>query len=206
VQENIGNTSKYAGTGLGLSISKNLVETMGGSIAADSFEGLGSTFTITIPLERINNHIEAAYHLEEAKTENKVNMLEGYQILMAEDHPLNTMVARKLLESRGAVVTVAENGQIAVDIFDESEPGFFDAILMDIRMPVMDGLDATRTIRSMKRLDARTIPIIAMTANALDEDRRKTKDAGMNAHLAKPFEPMQLFQTLVEHISGERYL
>ncbi|MDD3616131.1 MAG: ATP-binding protein [Lachnospiraceae bacterium] len=206
VQENIGNTSKYAGTGLGLSISKNLVETMGGSIAADSFEGLGSTFTITIPLERINNHIEEAYHLEEAKTENKVNMLEGYQILMAEDHPLNTMVARKLLESRGAVVTVAENGQIAVDIFDESEPGFFDAILMDIRMPVMDGLDATRTIRSMKRLDARTIPIIAMTANALDEDRRKTKDAGMNAHLAKPFEPMQLFQTLVEHISGERYL
>ena len=93
-----------------------------------------------------------------------------------------------------------------LDIFDESEPGFFDAILMDIRMPVMDGLDATRTIRSMKRLDARTIPIIAMTANALDEDRRKTKDAGMNAHLAKPFEPMQLFQTLVEHISGERYL
>ena len=121
---------------------------------------------------------------------------------MAEDHPLNVMVAKKLLERKGVYVTVAENGREAVEKFAKSSEGCFDAILMDIRMPVMDGLDAARAIRRLDRHDSADIPIIAMTANALDEDRQNSADAGMNAHLAKPFEPDKLYAVLSMQIQN----
>jgi signal transduction histidine kinase/transcriptional regulator with XRE-family HTH domain/ActR/RegA family two-component response regulator len=208
-QENGGNTTKYSGSGLGLAIARNLAEAMGGNISAESYLGIGTTFRIQIPLGRV---VKSEYMEQPEGTGKKVFVkpktideihLDGYRILMAEDHPMNIMVAKRLLESRGMIVTVAENGKLAVDIFRKSREGFFDAILMDIRMPVMDGLDAARAIRSMKRSDSRTIPIIAMTANAMDEDRKNTKDAGMNAHLAKPFQPMQMYQILEELIRKE---
>ncbi|NCC43387.1 MAG: PAS domain-containing hybrid sensor histidine kinase/response regulator [Clostridia bacterium] len=200
-QEDSSNTSRYAGSGLGLSISRNLVEAMGGTIHAESYEDIGTTFTIEIPLKRV--HAAVSGSKITVKEEPKFD-LKDCRILMAEDHPLNVMVAKKLLERRGMIVTVAGNGQEAVDLFQESEKDFYDAVLMDIRMPVMDGLDATRIIRASKRADAGTVPIIAMTANALEEDRKKTKEAGMNAHLAKPFEPNQLYETLAYQIKEAR--
>ena len=120
----------------------------------------------------------------------------GMRLLLAEDHPLNVEVAKRLLESRGFTVEVAENGVRAVEMFTIAAEGYYDAILMDIRMPVMDGLQATRNIRHLSKADAQRIPIIAMTANAFDDDIDKSKMAGMNAHLAKPIEPGLLFRTL----------
>ena len=205
-QEDSTTTSKYSGSGLGLAISKSLVDAMGGTIAVESFAGVGSTFTVEIPLERLEYFSENRNQKEEIRRPavEDLSILEGRHVLMAEDHALNIMVATKLLERRGIIITVAENGQEAVNKFKESELGFYDAILMDIRMPVMDGLDATKAIRSLERKDAERIPIIAMTANALDEDRRKTKEAGMNEHLAKPFEPAQLYKVLAEQIITSR--
>ena len=120
----------------------------------------------------------------------------GRHILLAEDNSLNTEVAKMLLESKGFAVDTAENGLRAMEMFSKSEPGYYDAILMDIRMPLMDGLAATHNIRHLSNPDAGTIPIIAMTANAFDDDMEKSKAAGMNAHLAKPIEPELLYQTL----------
>lgn len=205
-QEDSSTTSKYEGSGLGLAISRNLAVAMGGTLEAESFVGVGSTFTFTVPLDRVNSTVCAP--LEPSPDMNRCvagdMAFNGCNLLMAEDHPLNVAVAKKLLERKGVMVTVAENGKIAVDTFKNSESGFFDVILMDIRMPVMDGLAATREIRSLNRPDAKTIPIIAMTANALDEDRRNTKAAGMNAHLAKPFEPAQLYAVLSAQIMEAR--
>lgn len=209
-QEDGGTTSEYSGSGLGLAISKSLVESMHGTIEAESFVGIGSTFTVEIPFDRIesehhktqNTNIESkAKGSKIAQAIPEIEMLKGRRILMAEDHPMNVMVAIRLLERQGMEVTVAENGKIAVQKFEKSKPGYFSAILMDIRMPVMDGLAATRAIRALSHEDARRIPIIAMTANALDEDRQKSKEAGMNAHLAKPFEPAQLYQALADEIA-----
>lgn len=198
-QEDGSNTSEYGGSGLGLAISRSLVENMGGKIRVESFLGIGSTFTVELPLDRVKCFEQVA-EADSQKMETDIALLKDSHILMAEDHPLNVMVARRLLESRGVIVTVAGNGQLAVDAFQTSEPGFYDAILMDIRMPVMDGLDAARTIRSLNRADAKTIPVIAMTANALEEDRQRSREAGMNAHLAKPFEPAELYRVLVHEM------
>lgn len=197
-QEDETNTSDYAGSGLGLAISKNLVEAMGGSIVAESYEDIGSTFTVDIPLGRQKGQTAAEQQVE--TEENSEIDLTGCHILLAEDHPLNVMVATKLLEHKGMLIDVAENGQKAVDLFSESKPGFYDAILMDIRMPVMDGLDAAAKIRALEREDAKKVPIIAVTANAFEEDRKKTKEVGMNDHLAKPFEANQLYNTLTDQI------
>lgn len=197
-QEDSSNTSEYGGSGLGLAISKNLTEAMGGTIRVASSLGVGSIFTVTLPLSRTDT--SAAEPVPEPKLEPSVQRLDGCQVLLAEDHPLNVMVAQKLLERKGIVVTVAENGQIALDQFRTAPPYFFDAILMDVRMPVMDGLGATRAIRALDRPDAKTVPIIAMTANALEEDRQRSKEAGLNAHLAKPFEPAQLYTVLGQQI------
>lgn len=203
-QEDSSNTSKYQGSGLGLAISKNLIRLMGGSISVVSFLGVGSTFRIELPLKRTKKSY--LYHLvrqvDAAKAPLKEEDLKDKKILMAEDHPMNVMIAKKLLENKGVIVTVAVNGKQAVELFEQSEPFYYDAILMDIRMPVMDGMEATRQIRRSGRADAKLTPIIAMTANALDEDRRNTKEAGMNAHLAKPFEPKQLYETLMEWIEN----
>ena len=122
-------------------------------------------------------------------------------MLIVEDHPLNTEIARKLLEKKGMLVTAAANGAAAVETFVNSQEGCFDAVLMDICMPEMDGLTATKKIRKLPRADAESVPIIAMTANAFDDDRRKSEAAGMNDHLAKPIEPELLYSTLAKAIS-----
>jgi signal transduction histidine kinase/ActR/RegA family two-component response regulator len=201
VQEDGSNTSKYGGSGLGLTISKNLIKLMGGTIEVESTIAVGTTFNVKIPLKRAKTIHEVPDDLQNNQALSHKNSLKNCQILMAEDHPLNIMITKKLLEKMGMTVTVVENGKSAVDIFAKSKPGFYQAILMDIRMPVMDGLEAARAIRALKREDARNIPIIAMTANALNEDRQKTKEAGMNAHLAKPFKPEELFNILMEYIN-----
>lgn len=202
-QEDSKTTSKFSGSGLGLAIARSLVKAMGGTIHAESFVGIGSTFFVELPLERIG----AAPGTGEAVTadeEPDESVLDGAHVLMAEDHHLNVLVATKILQKKGVEVTVAVNGQLALELFGQSMPGTYDAILMDIRMPVMDGLDATKAIRALPRTDAKTIPIIAMTANALDEDRQRSREAGMNEHLAKPFEPEQLYHVLAEQIKKKK--
>ncbi len=204
-QEDSTTTSKYGGSGLGLAISKSLIEAMGGTIAAESMVGIGTNFTVDIPLERVQSSI--LLHTNKAKTMSEADIesiLSNRRILVAEDHPMNVMVAKRLLERKGMIITVAENGKIAVDTFRHSAPHEYDAILMDIRMPVMDGLEATRQIRALERPDAKSISIIAMTANALEEDRNNSKTAGMNDHLAKPIEPKIMYQTLAEQIAREK--
>ena len=180
-QEHTGSRTKFAGTGLGMAIAKNLVEKMGGTITFESEEGAGTTFVIRVPF-RIDTDRDSKVKTGE-KTEASIR---GLNILLAEDNELNMEIAEFMLQNEGAEVTKAWNGQKAVELFRKSEPGEFDVILMDIMMPVMNGYEATKMIRSMDREDAKVIPIIAMTANAFTEDRLKAKEAGMNEHIAKP--------------------
>ncbi|MDD3253083.1 MAG: transporter substrate-binding domain-containing protein [Lachnospiraceae bacterium] len=194
-QENNSTTTNYAGTGLGLAIVKNLVEMMGGTISVVSEKGVGSEFTVELVFDVAGEQPEP-----EMKAERFEISLTGKRVLLCEDHPLNTQIATRLLQKKGMLVEHAENGQSAVELFGQAEPGYYDVILMDIRMPVMDGITAAKTIRALDRTDAKSIPIIAMTANAFDEDVKKSLDAGMNAHLAKPIEPAGLFQTICDLI------
>ena len=180
-QEHTGSRTKFAGPGLGLAIAKNLVEKMGGTITFESEEGAGTTFVIRVPF-RIDTDSDRKVKTGE-KTEASIR---GLHILLAEDNELNMEIAEFMLQNEGTEVTKAWNGQEVVDLFRKSEPGEFDVILMDIMMPVMNGYEATKMIRSMDREDAKVIPIIAMTANAFTEDRLKAKEAGMNEHIAKP--------------------
>ena len=180
------------GTGLGLTLSKQIACAMGGDITVESELGVGSTFTIRFPYQY---RLKADISVESPSCAEAVN-LTGKRILLAEDHPLNITIATKLLEKRGIIVTHVTNGKTAVDTFSSSQPGTFDAILMDIRMPVMDGLQATAAIRALPRQDAQRIPIIAMTANAFAEDIQRSLAAGMNAHLAKPIDPTKVYEAL----------
>ena len=180
-QEHTGSRTKFAGTGLGMAISKKLVEKMGGTINLESEKGVGTTFVIRVPF-RINTDRSGKVEIEK-KSEVSIR---GLHILLAEDNELNMEIAEFMLQNEGADVEKAWNGQEAVELFKKSEPGEFDVILMDIMMPVMNGYEATKTIRSVDREDAKTIPIIAMTANAFTEDRLKAKEAGMNEHITKP--------------------
>lgn len=184
--------SVYQGTGLGMAIVKRLIDAMEGTISITSEEGKGSTFVITIPFE-----IAPA---EDKKPQDKkpVN-IEGLHLMVVEDNELNAEIAQMLLTDRGARVTLARDGKEAVELFKKKIPGTFDAILMDIMMPVMDGMTATRAIRSLARADAKTIPIIAMTANAFDEDAKKCMEAGMNAHLTKPIEIDHVIEVLGQY-------
>lgn len=181
------------GTGLGLSIVKELVEIMDGTIQCESAVNHGTTFTVTIPTEQVETVQKAAGASKGTKVD-----LTGKRILLCEDHPLNREIVEKLLKRVGIVVENAENGQIGVALFEASKPGYYAGILMDIRMPVMDGLEAARQIRKLDRADAATVPIIALSANAFDEDREASKKAGMNAHLAKPIDTLKLYETLQE--------
>ena len=192
-QEHAGSRTKFAGTGLGMPITKKLVEKMGGTISFESKEGTGTTFVIRIPFQ-IDADMKDRNETEE-KTETSI---QGLHVLLTEDNELNMEIAEFVLQNEGAVVTKAWNGQKAVDIFRKSRPGEFDAILMDIMMPVMNGYEAAKMIRSLDREDAKVIPIIAMTANAFTEDKMRAKEAGMDEHIAKPVDGKLLVKAINE--------
>ena len=191
-QEYTGSRTKFAGTGLGMAIAKNLVEKMGGTISFESEAGAGTTFVIRVPFKI---DLDADKREEQKAVSEK--SIKGLHILLAEDNELNMEIAEFVLQNEGADVTKAWNGQEAFELFRNSEPGEFDVILMDIMMPVMNGYEAAKMIRSLDREDAREIPIIAMTANAFTEDRIKAKEAGMDEHVAKPVDVELLVKVII---------
>ena len=190
-QEHTGSRTKFAGTGLGMPISKKLIEKMGGTITFESAEGIGTTFVIRVPFK-----IDLDVDIREEQADVSEKSIKGLHILLAEDNELNMEIAEFMFQNEGTEVTKAWNGQEAVEIFEKSRPGEFDVILMDIMMPVMNGYEATKMIRSLDREDAKVIPIIAMTANAFAEDRLRAKEAGMNEHIAKPVDAKLLVKII----------
>lgn len=183
--------TKYKGTGLGMSIVKSLVENMNGTIEVKSELGVGSEFIITLPFK-----IDKNYNGNVEKIEVENISLEGIRILVVEDNDINAEIAQFMLEQVGAQVEIAENGQVAYDKFSGSQENYYDIILMDIMMPVMDGIQSTQKIRSIGSQYAKEIPIVAMTANAFQEDVQKTKEAGMNMHLSKPLDSNIMLKTI----------
>ena len=190
-QEHTGSRAKFTGTGLGLSISRKLVEKMGGTITFESEKGVGTTFVIRVPFK-----IDLDADKREEQKDVFEKSIKGLHILLAEDNELNMEIAEFVLQNEGADVTKAWDGQEAVELFRNSEPGEFDVILMDIMMPVMNGYEATKMIRSLDREDAKEVPIIAMTANAFTEDRIRAKEAGMDEHVAKPVDVELLIKVI----------
>ncbi len=186
--------SNYAGTGLGMPIVKQLVEKMGGTITVESKLGEGSCFTVVIPFQLDHQ----AKH--EEKKDDSNEDISGLRILLVEDNELNMEIADFILKDCGAIVDHAVNGQEAVECFEKSEAGTYDVILMDIMMPIMDGLTATKTIRALAHPDAKNVPIIAMTANAFKEDAERCMEAGMNAHVAKPLDKDKIIHAIRENI------
>lgn len=193
-QEKSSMSDKSKGTGLGLSIVKSLVDSMGGKITVKSKLGEGTHFIVDLYF----NSVETSMQEDEGKVSTEC--LKNAEILLVEDNDINVYVAKLILEKVGCIVTVAKNGKEAVDIFSKSPEHNFKAILMDVRMPIMDGLEATRQIRLLQRSDAASVPIISMTADAFAQEQKKTIDAGMNYHLAKPINPSLLYKTLSEFI------
>ena len=190
-QEHTGSRAKFAGTGLGMAISKKLVEEMGGTITFESKKGVGSTFVIRVPFK-----IDLDADKREESKDVSEKSIKGMHVLLAEDNELNMEIAEFLLQNEGAEVTKAWNGQETVELFRKSESGEFDVILMDIMMPVLNGYEAAKRIRSLDREDAKKIPIIAMTANAFTEDRIRAKEAGMDEHVAKPVDAELLIKVI----------
>ena len=190
-QEHTGSRTKFTGTGLGMPITKKLVEKMGGTITFESEKGVGTTFVIRVPFK-----IDLDADKREEQTDASEKSIKGLHILLAEDNELNMEIAEFVLQNEGADLTKAWDGQEAVELFRNSEPGEFDVILMDIMMPVMDGYEAAKMIRFLDREDAKEIPIIAMTANAFTEDRIKAKEAGMDEHIAKPVDMELLIKVI----------
>ena len=180
-QEHTGSRTKFAGTGLGMPITKKLVEKMGGTITFESEKSVGTTFVIRVPFK-----IDPDADKREEQKDVSEKSIKGLHILLVEDNELNMEIAEFVLQNEGADVSKVWNGQEAVEVFKKSEPCKFDVILMDIMMPVMNGYEATKMIRSLDREDAKEVPIIAMTANAFTEDRIRAKEAGMDEHVAKP--------------------
>ena len=198
-QEDATTTNRYGGSGLGMAITKNMVDLMGGSIEVESEKGLGTTFTVQIPLRKADSAVagtDAVHHAQEVS-------LAGLHILIVEDMELNAEILTDLLELEDMTVEWAENGKRAVEMFEHNEAGHFNMILMDMRMPVMDGPAATRAIRSLPRPDAAEIPIIALTANAFEEDVTTCLEAGMDAHMSKPVD-VELLKELMGTILSER--
>ena len=190
-QEYMGSRTKFAGTGLGMAIARKLVEKIGGTITFESEKGVGTTFVIRVPFK-----IDLDADKREESKDVSEKSIKGMHVLLAEDNELNMEIAEFLLQNEGAEVTKARNGQEIVELFRKSEAGEFDVILMDIMMPVMNGYEATKMIRSLDREDAKKIPIIAMTANAFTEDRIRAKEAGMNEHVAKPVDVELLIKVI----------
>ena len=206
-QEDENKSNKYGSTGLGMAITKSIVEMMNGNIKVVSEKGVGSTFTVNVTLKSSDKKESGTNEPLPQETEGQQESgseqafdgkadLAGRRILLAEDMLINAEIMKELLGMREIQADHAENGQLAIDMFAQSPANYYDAILMDVRMPVKDGLTATSEIRALDRPDAKTTPIIAMTANAFDEDVQRSLQAGMNAHLSKPVEPERLFETL----------
>ncbi len=196
-----GISEKNQGTGLGLAIVKALVTMMDGTITVESKIGVGTTFTVDIPVVKLPPLIASA-----ADKQIDDEILEGLHILLCEDNEINTEIALALLEKKACVIDCAEDGLEGVNLFKQSEVGYYDLVLMDIRMPVMNGLEASKEIRKLNRADAKTIPIIAMTADAFNADKKISREAGMNAHLSKPIEPTLLYRTMVDLIKKSQNL
>ncbi|MCH3968581.1 MAG: ATP-binding protein [Atopobiaceae bacterium] len=201
-QESQGGNTSNNGTGLGMPISKQIVTLMGGTISATSRLGHGTCVTATLDLPLATPEQIAAKEKERGGTDGTGPSLAGRRILVVEDNALNAKIAKKLLENQGAAVELAANGQLGLDAFTTSEPGHFDAILMDYRMPIMDGLEATRRIRSSDHAQAATIPIVAMTADAFGQEDDVTKEAGFDAFLTKPIDIRELVSTINELVEG----
>lgn len=199
-QEEGHGTTLNGGTGLGLSISRNIIEFMGGRIDAYSEKGKGSTFVITVTLQKVED-CEASLR-KQSKSENMEYDFTGKRALLVEDNEVNIEITRNILTHKNLEVDVAVNGEEGVARYLEHEPGYYDVILMDIRMPVMDGLTATRKIRESDHADSKKIPIVAMTANVFEEDVRKSFEAGMDAHLSKPVDIRQMYFVLDSMIYG----
>ena len=193
--------NKVPGTGLGLPIIKSMIELMGGSIQVESRLGIGTKFTVDLSFDIASE--EEVYGSQDTIKSSAIHTIKGKRILLVEDNELNAEITKTVLEDVGALITRAENGQQAVELFKEKPAGTFDAILMDLMMPVMDGYTATRKIRSLERADAKTIPIIAMTANAFQEDAEKCIAVGMNAHLAKPLDIEKMMITICHLVNKE---
>ncbi len=198
-REGIASVNQIEGTGLGLSITKGIVDMRGGHIKVESSLGKGTTFTVDAPIA-----LAPQDSLTDIKNNYEVNFyggpnLQGMQVLLVEDHPINTLVSTRLLEKYGITVTAVDNGAKCLELFSNSRRGTFDLILMDIQMPVMNGYQATEAIRNSSHPQSKSIPIIAMTANVFAEDQRRALQSGMNAHLAKPIDPKQLLQTLYSY-------
>ena len=188
----------YSGTGLGLPIVKKIVEVMQGTIDYTSEKEKGTTFVIRLPFQVDKKKEQYTVQDEEAKTV----VLDGMKVLLAEDNVLNMEIADFICENEGMIVTKAWNGKEALELFEQAEPGTFDIILMDLMMPVMSGLETAKNIRALQRPDAKTIPIIAMTANAFSDDVADCKAAGMNEHVSKPLDADKLIETIAKYVSG----
>ncbi len=199
-QEDDGSTTLSGGTGLGLSVARNIIEFMEGRIDVYSEKGEGTQFVVTIPLNRVED--SAASIRKQEKSRNLQYDFSGKRVLLVEDNEINIEITRNVLLHKGFTAEVAVNGKEAVEMFLSHEPDYYDVILMDIRMPVMDGLTATAKIRESGREDATRIPIVAMTANVFEEDVKKSFEAGMNAHLNKPVDVKQMYALLDELLFG----
>ena len=192
-------TNRFGGSGLGLALSKSIVEMMHGFIEVKSEKNQDSTFTVTVQLQAMEQNKPASAGLQDAPS-----ALAGRHVLIVEDMEMNAEIVSALLEMEGVSSDWAENGKIAVDMFSQSPIDTYDAVLMDLRMPVMDGLDATRAIRALDRPDAGTVPILALTANAFEEDVRHSLEAGMNAHLSKPVDSEVMLESLKRFIADRK--
>jgi signal transduction histidine kinase/ActR/RegA family two-component response regulator len=201
-QENRTDSSEMHGSGLGLSITKKLIDAMGGTVSVKSRLGEGTTFVLNFFLSTVP---AKSGKEEQKKKAGADESLAGRHILLCEDHPLNQEIAKAILEERNMIVTVADDGEASVKAFNSSTIGYYDCILMDIHMPIMDGYETTKTIRAMKRADAEEVPIIAMTADAFTDDINRCLKAGMNGHVAKPINPKILEKELSKAIAN-RYL
>ena len=197
-QEHTGSRTKFSGTGLGMPITKKLIEKMGGTITFESKKGEGTTFVIRIPFK-----IDQDADKDKKQKNIAEKSIKDLKILLAEDNELNMEIAEFILQNEGASVTKAWNGQEAVEIFKKSRPDEFDVILMDIMMPIMNGYEAAKMIRTLDRDDAKTVPIIAMTANAFTEDRLRSKESGMNEHIAKPINAKVLVKVISELVENK---
>jgi len=196
-QENRSDASANRGTGLGLSIVKQLVEAMGGTISVKSRIGAGTAFSLHMTVETVPVR---SLMVPAASNDSRTIPLKGKHVLLCEDHPLNQEIAKALLAEKGMLVEIADNGQRGVELFSKSNINFYDIILMDLRMPVMDGYEATACIRALARPDAKAVPIIAMTADAFHDDVKKCLKAGMNGHIAKPINPVTMYRMISDSI------